>query len=373
MSRKTMLNWGGGKKRRVGFTLVELLVVIAIIGILIGLLLPAVQAAREAARRMQCTNNMKQVALALHNYNDVNGSLPASTTTFGNMTNAWPLHCYTVGARVVLTPFIEQTALWDRFVSASKSVAANSYVWDGGWDDGSKITAYICPSDGNAESRSNKANLDAARANAIFCTGDSPWACQYADKHEGNAQAKTASRGLFRPETFRSFSFCTDGTSNTAAISETCTGDQYHPTVKGGLAVVESLAGSGSGGVEIIPGNCLVSALSPTDRNAIQTPANAWRGTLWYDGRVSSTCWTSNIPPNSPACIWRDDYPWIVGGAQSNHSGGVNVGMLDGSVRFVSDTVDCGNVNATQVVSGKSPYGVWGAMATPQGGETVSM
>ncbi|MBQ8364213.1 MAG: DUF1559 domain-containing protein, partial [Thermoguttaceae bacterium] len=76
---------------------------------------------------------------------------------------------------------------------------------------------------------------------------------------------------------------------------------------------------------------------------------------------------------NSPTCIWANNYPWIAGGAQSYHSGGVNVGMLDGSIRFVSETVDCGNVNAYQVTSGKSPYGVWGGMSTPQGGETETM
>ncbi len=361
-----------------GFTLVELLVVIAIIGILIGLLLPAVQAAREAARRMQCTNQMKQVSLAIHNYHDVNGSCPASTTYFANYTGAYPSLSYYIGARVVLLPFIEQTALWDQFTTEAKAVGAGSSPWDGTgangvatWNYKVKVSAYICPSDGKAEEVSNSGwdALQTGRANIIFSTGDSPWACQYAEKYEGNALGKTGSRGMFRPETFRKFSFCSDGTSNTLAISEGCAGDQYEKTVKGGVAVANSLYTGGN----VIPGNCILEGYDPNDRNLIQTPGDAWRGTLWYDGRAASSCFTANIPPNSPFCIWNNNYQWIAGGAQSYHSGGVNAGMMDGSVRFISDTIDCGNINAPQVVSGKSPYGVWGAMATPQGGETTNI
>lgn len=98
------------RRNRKGFTLVELLVVIAIIGILIGLLLPAVQAAREAARRMQCTNNLKQVGLALHNYHDTNGYFPPARTSPGNqnMPGAWGC----VSFYVALYPFMEQNARW---------------------------------------------------------------------------------------------------------------------------------------------------------------------------------------------------------------------------------------------------------------------
>ena len=123
------------KKRRRGFTLVELLVVIAIIGILIGLLLPAVQAAREAARRMQCTNNMKQLALAMQNYHDVHKKLPHYATLFDSVANtgkfssgescchSWPvghpatnggLYCGMWGWATNLLPFIEAAALYDK-------------------------------------------------------------------------------------------------------------------------------------------------------------------------------------------------------------------------------------------------------------------
>ncbi|MDO4585827.1 MAG: DUF1559 domain-containing protein [Planctomycetia bacterium] len=367
----------GNKKNRHGFTLVELLVVIAIIGILIGLLLPAVQAAREAARRMQCTNNMKQVMLSIHNYHDVNNACPASTTIYANYTGCFPSITPFIGAKVVLLPFMEQGAIWDTFCNEAKSVAVGSFPWVGLGTGGVanfsykvKITSYICPSDSNGQTMTNAggSTMETGRASVIFCTGDSPWACQYAERYEGMPAGKTSSRGMFRPEEWKNFSVCADGTSNTLGISETCTGDNYTSTVKGGVSVVNALYNG-----NVIPGNCLVNGYDPNDRTMIQNPSNTWRGTLWYDGRAASACFTANIPPNSPTCIWDNNYPWIAGGAQSNHSGGVNVAMMDGSVHFVSDTIDCGNPNDPQVNSGKSPYGIWGGLSTPQGGEAVSL
>lgn len=364
-------------KNRRGFTLVELLVVIAIIGILIGLLLPAVQAAREAARRMQCSNNLKQIMLAVHNYHDAHGRCPASTTTLGNYTGAYPNHSPFIGARTVLLPYVEQSALWNLCLSDSQDVAAGSSPWNGTGTDGRadwnykvKIDGYICPSDGKASEVSNSGweTLQTGRANVIFCSGDAPWACQYNEKYDNSPKAKVGSRGFFMPEMWKSLAVCLDGTSQTLAISETCVGDQYEPTVKGGVTVVNSMYNG-----DVIPGNCLVHGYAADDRSMIAQPGDAWRGTLWYDGRASSSCFTANVPPNSPTCIWANNYPWIAGGAQSYHAGGVNVGMLDGSIRFVSETVDCGNVNARQVTTGKSPYGVWGGMSTPQGGETETL
>jgi prepilin-type N-terminal cleavage/methylation domain-containing protein/prepilin-type processing-associated H-X9-DG protein len=365
------------KTRSRGFTLVELLVVIAIIGILIGLLLPAVQAAREAARRMQCTNNMKQTMLGVQNYHDVNGACPPMTTVYRGYTGGWPWNNVTVSARILLLPFIEQAAIYQQFDAEAQQVSG-ACVWSGTGNIGQptwaykvKIATWLCPSDGNNTQMTNKAGEAATtgRANVFFCAGDSMWANQYAERYEGNPRAKISSRGMFHPEAWRNLSFCVDGTSNTIGVAEGCTGDNFETRVKGGLAEVSALYD----GTSVLPGPCITNGYSSADRNVVSKTSNTWRGTLWPDGRTQSSGFSTNVPPNSVACIWATSWPWLVGGAQSYHSGGVNVALMDGSVRFVSDTVDTGNLNAYQVTSGKSPYGVWGAMGTPQGGETVRL
>ncbi len=366
------------KKRKVrGFTLVELLVVIAIIGILIGLLLPAVQAAREAARRMQCTNNLKQAMLAVQNYHDIHNYCPAITTRYRGYNGGWPNLNVTVSARIILLPYIEQTAVYQAFDTEASKVSGYC-VWGGTGSKGEPTWAYkvqiptwLCPSDGKNNEMTNKFG-DAGttgKANVIFCAGDGMWANQYAPRYDGNSKAHVDSRGMFLPETWHGFSFCTDGTSNTIGVAEGCCGDQYQETVKGGLSIVSALYD----GNTAKPGPCITNGYKSTDRNLVSQASDTWRGTFWTDGRTQSSGFSTTVPPNSVACIWSNSYPWIVGGAQSYHSGGVNVGMMDGSVRFVSDTVDTGDLNAYQVTSGKSPYGVWGAMGTPQGGETTQL
>ena len=186
-----------------------------------------------------------------------------------------------------------------------------------------------------------------------------------------------ASRGFFAPYRWRNLSFVTDGTSNTIAISEMVSDVQYSTKVKGGIyrtnGIFQGAVGNGGQGV---PGPCLTEALNVNDPNSINNGSDTWRAQIWSDGRATTTSVSTVLPPNSPSCLYPypcDGMAWGFFSAQSNHSGGVNVGLADGSVRFVSDTVDCGNLNAQCVRSGKSPYGVWGAMGSPQGGETVSL
>jgi prepilin-type processing-associated H-X9-DG protein len=92
---------------------------------------------------------------------------------------------------------------------------------------------------------------------------------------------------------------------------------------------------------------------------------------IWVDGRTIDSGITTVLPPNSPSCIHANEpHRWGVMSAQSYHTNGVNAVFLDGSVRFITETIDCGNINSNQASSGISPYGVWGALGTPQGGES---
>ena len=369
-----------------GFTLVELLVVIAIIGILIGLLLPAVQAAREAARRMQCTNNLKQLGLAVQNYHDANNALPAARSHCGD-SNGWSHNAGTTaagafGAAVHLLPYVEQTAVYDavkNYCSNNRNDGHNrlQYPWGGDGLDGNFknscpamcaiIDAFLCPSDGNATQPSTD-NHYTGRLNYMTCRGDSLWNNNRHVNDETSAAAKTSNRGVFHVAAFPNMAAVTDGTSNTVAWSE-------------------CVSYSGSSGLEI-KGNIvnnlrdMYNGNSKADvclakKNGTQlvdgTPTAGWRGQRWADGRVMPSGFTTVLPPNSPTCSYADgDQGWGCASAQSNHSGGVNAAMLDGSVRFISETIDAGNASSYCVSSGKSPYGVWGAMGSINGGETVT-
>lgn len=357
-----------------GFTLVELLVVIAIIGILIGLLLPAVQAAREAARRMQCTNNMKQYMISVHNYHDTNNCLPAARFALFNMTWSQGANSGFAGnasATVALLPFMEQGARYDYVCETARNAGKGSACW---FPNEDPISTLLCPSDSNASQPCSHEGH--ARISIGTSLGDGGWHNNEEEAIE-LAEGRVASRGFFAPYRWRNLSFVTDGTSNTIAISEMVSDVQYSTRVKGGIyrthSIFQGAVGNGGQGV---PGPCLTEALNINDPNSINSGSDTWRAQIWSDGRATTTSVSTVLPPNSPSCLYpypSDGMAWGFFSAQSNHSGGVNVGLADGSVRFVSDTVDCGNLNAQCVRSGKSPYGVWGAMGSPQGGETTTL
>ncbi|MBQ1454703.1 MAG: DUF1559 domain-containing protein [Thermoguttaceae bacterium] len=472
------------KKR--GFTLVELLVVIAIIGILIGLLLPAVQAAREAARRMKCSNNLKQIALALHNYADANGEyLPAGIQPFAH----WRARCGTVP---VLTPYMEMVQAWDAFQADAdyvKSLGLAKAFSENGSDvgvsgpamaygagiSGDALNRFIqigydlaiafagpypnlaCPSDGNAASPykffSNGGTPDSwgdgpggvmavyqgvglsdiyiSHLSYCACMGDAMYginafpsaiyAKDWAFNEKGDCRSpEMGQRGLFMPGLVgKRLSAITDGTSNTIAFGEmvcannktTFRSDATKSTsIKGGVANLHSsngafftLGGGDNGATNFFtvtgfnPSVCLSAARDPVDQNRIANATGAWdnmgaawswRGQLWFAGFSVDSRFSTILPPNSPNCVWGDtpqsdgwDHHIGTISAQSNHPGGVNVAMADGSCRFVSDTVDwTTNSEGVSVAgshtprtSGSSYYGVWGAMGTPSGGESKSL
>ncbi|MGL6195111.1 MAG: DUF1559 domain-containing protein [Thermoguttaceae bacterium] len=315
-----------------GFTLVELLVVIAIIGILIALLLPAVQAAREAARRMQCANKLRQIGLAMHNYNDAHQSFPNGAYHSGTAFLQWTLGIY---------PFIEQTALYD--VLTQGRGVWNYQITDSYEAARQPVSPLLCPSCDFGSGKLSAGqmapgaydawwwNSEMAYTNYSVCNGAMFWAGPY-ERYDasgkfgnprrdpnisGNSGDGEFGNGIFprnlvnypqRPgHIFTRFSEVTDGLSNTIAVGE---------TLMNWTAAKGTLVENGTFAVTAHPIN-----LHKTYKNQ-------------PDGR------------NTFAGDWRLFY-----GYHSNHTGGANFAIADASVRFISETVNMDTYWAAATIS----------------------
>lgn len=363
-----------------GFTLVELLVVIAIIGILIGLLLPAVQAAREAARRMQCTNNLKQMGLALHNYADAyNGAFPYGNGTFCGLerTSGGPA-C--VGAQVFLLPYLEQQSLYTEFLTEAKN-ASNKALYHldvfKQANRGGPIPNQTCPSDGDASSSSDSGgstSYGCIRGSYVTCWGD----------HMGDAVIGTGTtndltspvkspykRGVFSNSDWGGLARCTDGTSNTLAFSETV--GRSNQRLKGIVLITTALGTQSecNATVCVNKGNYSSDGVTFTGGGGLGW-YDGYRGVMFGFGHARYSGFNTILPPNYPSCAygWEVQNGWGAFSPSSNHSGGVNCARVDGSVMFVSDTIDTNGSTANCVSGGASPFGVWGALGSCNGGET---
>ena len=269
------------QRPRRGFTLIELLVVIAIIGVLVGLLLPAVQQAREAARRTSCVNNMKQLGLAIHNYKDVSKVLPAGWTKPADVTNFPAGNFWGWGAFIL--PFTEDSALYDQIDFGREwSNTGSSSI------PATPLAGRCCPSDTMGLLNSKENN-----------SGKSNYLGSFGNKGINPANyTTTANRGVFTENSALRFRDIVDGTSKTIMLGERV-GDRS----TGGLWVgVRSLPGRPYTAVGRGPGG-------PTE------VINTVNGT---------NNWTLSV---------------------SNHPGGANVALVDGSVAFLNNSI---NVTAYQ-------------------------
>ncbi|MCA9190107.1 MAG: DUF1559 domain-containing protein [Planctomycetales bacterium] len=316
-----------------GFTLVELLVVIAIIGILVGLLLPAVQAAREAARRMQCSNNLKQIGLAMHLYSDSFKTLPVGA--WGCCWGTWQTH---------VLPFVEQRALGQMYVW---SVEAQRY---GGSQNlpvtRTTLSVFTCPSDtpwsGTRNSGITSHNYVANFGNTGYLVPSEAIATNVARtvrddmfglKYGGAPFERTGHNwsSFQGPRSAQAFKFAsiTDGTTNTLMLSESLQGPEN--------TSVRDLRGFSWFG----NGCTFMTYLTP---NSSQPDVLA----------AASQCINS---PSMPCTGSTSSRP-ITFAARSRHTGGVQAAMVDGSVTFYSNNID---------------WATWQALGTSRGGEVTSI
>lgn len=354
---------------RLGFTLVELLVVIAIIGILVALLLPAIQAAREAARRTQCVNNLKQLGLALHNYHDSHQTFP-----FGRGGTGHPDGAASTGdlnsnvnrssGFVPLLPYVDQTALYEQ-IKSPLTIGNVTYPAFGPRSNQTaylpyreEISAYRCPS------ADQKHDSNLGTTNYAFSWGDNSTQVSGSETVSVRVAVRNNLRGLFGFQRCRRFADIKDGSSNTIAMAEINTTDDPDQ-------ILGSTAMSRGTQVYTSPITCFAEVNGSTGRYT--AGANkAWPGFAWAKGVTSVTGFNTILPPNSPSCAQSaNNHSNGVFSATSRHPGGVNTVLADGAVRFISESIDTGNLALSDVQFGPSPYGVWGALGSIQGNESV--
>jgi hypothetical protein len=320
-------------------------------------LLPAVQAAREAARRSQCSNNLKQLGLSIHNYHDTYKVMPfRQGGTAGGGSNGERISGY-----VPLLPFFEQEPLYEQ-IAGGAGGAYNPFgpvPWDGGfppWE--AKLGGLLCPSDGVSGDFNPS---DVQPANYVFSVGDyTSWA------HD------ETSRGPFTYRRTYPFAKVKDGLSNTIAMSERCIGRGRAQMILGGTVVNRSSAVP-SNPANNNPVDCLAT-VGPNGMYIGGLDYRDWASQRWPDGATAFRVMNTILPPNGPTCnegAW--DGNRILAPPTSYHPGGVNALVCDGAVRFISETVDTGNLASGSVTQGPSPYGVWGALGSKDGGESVPM
>jgi len=380
------------RRRNGAFTLVELLVVIAIIGMLIALLLPAVQAAREAARRMNCTNNLKQISLTVHNYHDVRTALPPRLWGRGQNNNV-PNYTNGSGAQingmVFLLPYMEQQAIFDQFtqITGSGNITLDGQDLGGTLNNfdnfvaGSFMTATIpsfgCPSD----SGRTKGTTDTTRSSYRMSVGD--MAGTYSDS------TLRETRGPFPERMFRTGMVASvpDGTSNTISFSEKCIAGQLgERNVRVGLmtnvvSIFSAAPGAADGSAEVFRPDLCFNTRAGREYDPNLTHEIARNGHKFFHGMPMDTTISTILSPNSPSCYSHNNggstFRASLISASSFHPGGVNASYVDGSVRFVTDSVSAGNssgiVAPARDSSRASPYGVWGALGSARGGESASL
>lgn len=323
-----------------GFTLIELLVVIAIISVLIGLLLPAVQKVRSASARIKCQNNMKQLGLAANSYHDSYQALPNGS----GMAPAF------ASAQVALLPFLEQNATYRQF-DPTKHLGQHAANHAARTHD---IAVYLCPADPSSGAFTETAVPPgetpgiSGKCNYFVNVGAHAWW-----RETSGAVSKPAHlAGVFPYDTKVTLLAITDGTSNTAMFAEVKRG--AHPNHDQLDVLLVNPGGWGSGAQNVNPAN-----LSPPAACGGTAPGEAMIGLRYANNTAYSVAYTHTVTPNYSGrdCVYKLGPDQFHLAARSYHTGGVNVVLADGSVRFVRDSLS---------------FDAWKALGTRSGGETIT-
>jgi prepilin-type N-terminal cleavage/methylation domain-containing protein/prepilin-type processing-associated H-X9-DG protein len=312
-------------RRHRGFTLIELLVVIAIIGVLIALLLPAVQSAREAARRSQCVNNLKQLGIAAHNYHDTYSRFPLgrTITVIGGAISI----NYAYSPHSQMLPFLEQNPVYQ---SINFNLTWNPDPNRAGYDGNATaratvVSVFLCPSDAqNAVPRTYGGNNYRANEGSTCCFGHGD-----TDPLGVNMMMRPPD-GVYYANSSRNLADVTDGSSNTAMFSEHIKGDFSQ-------AIATDRADTFLPGIYPMDEDDAVRICREVNWRDLTKQGFSDVGAPWLYGYHSTTAYYHVGGPNTRSCMFPPLR--IATTANSDHPGGVNVLLGDGSVRFTKDSI----------------------------------